>query len=53
MEVSGQLQLLYPQSKSPWYTLDRRVDGSQSQFGHGSEEKKFHHCPCWEMKPIA
>jgi hypothetical protein len=30
-----------PQGKSPWYTLDRRPGGPQSQSGHGGEEKKF------------
>jgi hypothetical protein len=30
---------LYPQGKSPWYPLDRRLGGSQSRSGHGSEEK--------------
>jgi len=29
-------QLLYPQ-----YPLDRRLDGSQSWYGHGSKEKNF------------
>jgi hypothetical protein len=26
--------------KEPWYTLDRRLSGTQSQCGHGGEEKK-------------
>jgi len=34
-------QLLYPQGKSLWYPLDRRLDGPQSWSGHNSEEKKF------------
>jgi hypothetical protein len=29
----------YPQGKSPWYPLDRRLDGSQSRSGCGGEEK--------------
>jgi hypothetical protein len=27
--VSLTSQLLYPQGKSPWYTLDRRLDGPE------------------------
>jgi hypothetical protein len=30
---------LYSRSKSPWYPLDRRLDGSQSRFGRRREEK--------------
>jgi hypothetical protein len=30
---------LYPQGKSPWYPLDRRLAGSQSRSGHGGEKK--------------
>jgi len=30
---------LYPQGKSPWYPLDRRLGGPQSHSGHGGEEK--------------
>jgi hypothetical protein len=36
MEVSGQL---YPQGKSPWYSLDRKLSGPQSWSGCGGEEK--------------
>jgi hypothetical protein len=33
---------LYPKGKSPWYPLDRRLDGPQSHSGHsGGEEKNF------------
>jgi len=32
---------LYPQGKSPWYPLDRRLGEPQSRSGCGSEEKKF------------
>jgi hypothetical protein len=32
---------LYPQGKSPRYTLDRRLGGLQSRSGHGGEEKNF------------
>jgi hypothetical protein len=41
VEVGGQLHTLatLPQEKSPWYPLDRRLDGPQSQSGHGGEEK--------------
>jgi hypothetical protein len=30
---------LYPQGKSPWYPLDRRLGGPQSRSGRGREEK--------------
>jgi hypothetical protein len=30
---------LYSQGKSPWYPLDRRLDGPHSRSGHGGEEK--------------
>jgi hypothetical protein len=29
---------LYPQGKSPWYPLDRRLGGPQSRSVHGGEE---------------
>jgi hypothetical protein len=29
---------LYPQGKSPWYPLDRRLGGAQSRSGHGGED---------------
>jgi hypothetical protein len=40
MEVSGRLHApaALSQGKSPWYPLDRRLDGSQSRSGR-SEEK--------------
>jgi hypothetical protein len=40
MEVSGQL---YSQGKSPWYPLDRRLSGPQSQSGFGCKEKILFH----------
>jgi hypothetical protein len=43
-------QPLYPWGKSPWYALDSRLGGSQSQSGHGEEKKSLPH-PCWEMNP--
>jgi hypothetical protein len=30
---------LYPQGKSPWYPLDRRLGGPQRQSRRGGEEK--------------
>jgi hypothetical protein len=30
---------LYPQGKSPWYALDRRLIENQSRSGRGDEEK--------------
>jgi hypothetical protein len=44
MEVSGQIHApapLYPQGKSPWYLLDRRLGEPQSRSGRGGEEKNF------------
>jgi len=32
-------QLFYTQGKNPWYPLDRRLGGPQSQSGHGGVEK--------------
>jgi hypothetical protein len=32
---------LYPQRKSPWYPLVRRLGGPQSRSGRGGEEKNF------------
>jgi hypothetical protein len=37
--VSFSPRPLYPQGKSPWYPLDRRLGGPQSQSGYGGEEK--------------
>jgi hypothetical protein len=44
MEVSGQLHArpLYPQGKSPWYPLDRRLGGPQSRSESGGEKKNSH-----------
>jgi hypothetical protein len=41
MEVSGQLHApaTLPQGKSPWYTLERRMGGTQSRSGRSGEEK--------------
>jgi hypothetical protein len=36
---------LYPQGKSPWYPLDRRLGGPQSRSGRGSEEKNSQPLP--------
>jgi hypothetical protein len=41
---------LYPQGKSPWYTLDRRLDGPQSRSGRGGEEKDFQ--PLKTLEPL-
>jgi hypothetical protein len=39
---------LYSQGKSPWYPLDRRLGGPQSQSGCSGEEKNFQ--PLLELK---
>jgi len=36
---------LYPQGKSPWYPLDRRLGGPQSRSGRGGEEKNYELSP--------
>jgi hypothetical protein len=37
--VSFKHRPLYPQRKSPWYPLDRRLGGFQSRSVRGGEEK--------------
>jgi hypothetical protein len=37
--VSFMPQPLYPQGKSPWYPMDRRLGGPHSWSGHSGEEK--------------
>jgi hypothetical protein len=39
---------LYPQGKSPWYSLDRRLGGPQSRSGRGGEEKNSQPSPGFE-----
>jgi hypothetical protein len=39
--VNFTLRPFYPQGKSPWYPLDRRLGGPQSRSGRGSGEKNF------------
>jgi hypothetical protein len=39
--VSFTSQPLYPQGKSSWYPLDRRLDGPQSCSGHSGEEEGY------------
>jgi hypothetical protein len=38
-EVSFTSRPLYPQGKSLWYPLDRRLRGTQNRSGRGGEEK--------------
>jgi hypothetical protein len=47
MELSGSFtpRPLYPHGKSPWYPLDRRLHGPQSQSGRGGEEKNSQPLP--------
>jgi hypothetical protein len=35
--VSFKPRPLYPQGKSPWYSLDRRLGDPQSRSGHGGD----------------
>jgi hypothetical protein len=37
--VSFTSHWFYPQRKSPWYPLGRRLGGPQNRFGCGGEEK--------------
>jgi hypothetical protein len=58
MEVSGQLHTppLYPQGKSPWYPLERRLGGPHSWPGRGGEEKNSKPLPGFEplvIQPVA
>jgi hypothetical protein len=43
--VSFMPQLLYPQGKSPWYPLDRKLGEPQSQSGRSGEEKNSQSLP--------
>jgi hypothetical protein len=36
---------LYPQGKSPWYPLNRRLGGLHSRSERGGEEKNPQHLP--------
>jgi hypothetical protein len=47
--VSLKPQPFYPQLKSPWYPLDRRMSGPQSRSGRGGEEKNFLWLKCFSM----
>jgi len=38
--VSFTPEPVYPWVKRPWYPVDRRLGGTQSQSGHSGEEKK-------------
>jgi hypothetical protein len=47
---------LYPQGKSPWYPLHRRLGGKQSRSGRGGEEKNSHPLPRLDppiIQPVA
>jgi len=41
--------LLYPQGKSTWYPVDRRLGRTQSWSGHGDDEKNS--LPLLQIKP--
>jgi hypothetical protein len=43
---------IYPQGKSLWYTLDRRLGGPQSRSGRGGKEKTSQHLPEFEPQII-
>jgi hypothetical protein len=48
--VSFTPQLLYPQKKSPWYPLDKRLGGPQNWSGCGGKEKNSQLLP--GLKPL-
>jgi hypothetical protein len=54
MELSGELHTpaALPPGKSPWYPLERRLGGLQSQSGRGGEEKNFQYLPGLEPPVI-
>jgi hypothetical protein len=43
--VSSTPRPLYPQGKSSWYPLDRRLGGPRSRSGHGGEKKNSQPLP--------
>jgi hypothetical protein len=47
--VSFTPRSLYPQRKSPWYPLDRRLGEPQSRSGRGGEEKNSQSPPGIEL----
>jgi hypothetical protein len=50
------LRPLYPQGKSAWYPLVRRLGGLQKRAGHGDEEKNSQTLPGREpaiIQPVA
>jgi hypothetical protein len=54
--VNFTLQPLYPQGKSPWYPLDRRLGVPHSRSGRGGEEKISQPLPGLETRitqPVA
>jgi hypothetical protein len=58
MGMSGHLQApaALPQGESPWYPLDRRLCGPQSQSGHGGKLKNSQPLPGIEtpiVQPVA
>jgi hypothetical protein len=54
--VSFTSRPLYPQGKTPWYLLNRRLGGSQSRSGRGGKEKNSQTLPGVEppiIQPVA
>jgi hypothetical protein len=54
--VSFTPRVLYPQGKSSWYPLDRRLGGPQTRSGRGGEEKNSQTLPALEppiIQPVA
>jgi hypothetical protein len=59
MQMSSQLHALTslpPHGKSPWYTLDRKLGGTQRRSGRGGEEETSQLLPGLEppiIQPVA
>jgi hypothetical protein len=50
--VSFTARSLYPQGKSPWFPLDRRLGEPQIRSGRGGEEKNSEFLPGLELPII-
>jgi len=49
--VSFRSQLLFPQGKSSWYPLARRLGGPQCWSAHGGKGKEYPSLPLLGIEP--